>query len=172
MSADHSVYLTLGSNVDSARNYPEAVRRLRRLGEVLAVSPVYETEPVGMPGAERFLNGAVLLRTELAPAAFKARVRAEVEEALGRVRPPDGVAAPRTIDVDIAIWDDMVGEIVGGHVPDPDILRHVHVARPLADLAPDLVHPENGRTLAQIAAGLEAACAALPVPRPDVILES
>jgi 2-amino-4-hydroxy-6-hydroxymethyldihydropteridine diphosphokinase len=169
---DHRVYLALGSNVDSVRNYPEAVRLLRRLGDVVAVSPVYETEPVGMPGAERFLNGAVLLRTELEPAALKARLRAEVEQPLGRVRPPDGAWQSRTIDVDIAIWDGMVGEIEGRHVPDPDILRHLHVARPLADLAPDLVHPEAGRTLAQIAAELEAECAALPLARPDIILGS
>ena len=74
--------------------------------------------------------------------------------------------------MDIAIWDDMVGEILGRRVPDPDILRHLHVARPLADLAPDLVHPETGRTLAQIAAVLEAECPALPLPRPDIILGS
>ena len=172
MTASHRVYLVLGSNVDSTRNYPAAVRLLEKLGEVAAASPVYETEPVGMPGAERFLNGAVLLRTDLTPADLKARLRNEIEHALGRVRTQGDGWAPRTIDVDIALWDDMVGEIGARHVPDPDILRHLHVARPLADLAPDLVHPETGRTLAAIAGDLEAASAALPVPRPDIILGS
>ncbi|MBE0566990.1 MAG: 2-amino-4-hydroxy-6-hydroxymethyldihydropteridine diphosphokinase [Krumholzibacteria bacterium] len=166
----HAVHLTLGSNVEAARNYPAAVRLLRGLGEVVAVSPVYETQPVGMRGAANFLNGAVLLRTELAPVVLKTRLRLDVEQALGRERPADGAWAPRTIDVDIALWGDLVGEILGRRVPDPDIVRHLHVARPLADLSPDLVHPEDGRPLAQIAADLRAAACVPPVPRPDITL--
>jgi 2-amino-4-hydroxy-6-hydroxymethyldihydropteridine diphosphokinase len=172
VTGPHRVFLALGSNVDGTRNFPAAVRLLRRLGEVLAASPVYETEPVGMAGTGCFLNGAVLLETDLAPDELKARLRIDVEEALGRVRPPGGGWAPRTIDVDIVLWDDMVGEIAGRRVPDPDILRHLHVARPLADLAPDLRHPETGRTLGEIAAALEGSSATLPLPRADIILES
>jgi 2-amino-4-hydroxy-6-hydroxymethyldihydropteridine diphosphokinase len=163
--------LTLGSNVDAARNYPAAVRLLRALGRVAGVSPVYETEPVGMRGAARFLNGALLLLTDLDPVVLKSRLRLDVEQALGRERPTGPGWAPRTIDVDIALWDDLVGEILGSRVPDPDILRHLHVTRPLADLAPLLVHPEDGRTLAAIAADLEARADVLPVPRPDIVLE-
>jgi len=167
----HDAYLTLGSNVEAARNYPAAVRLLRTLGTVAEISPVYETVPVGMRGAANFLNGAVLLRTDLDPVVLKSRLRLDVEEVLGRQRPIDGTWAPRTIDVDIALWDDLVGEILGRRVPDPDIVRYLHVARPLADLAPGLVHPVDGRTLAAIAAALEAGEAVLPVPRPDIILE-
>lgn len=172
MTGSHRVFLALGSNVDGPRNFPAAVRLLRGLGEVLAVSPVYETEPVGMAATGRFLNGAVLLGTDLAPDDLKVRLRVDVEDALGRVRPADGGWAPRTIDVDIVLWDDMVGRIGGRRVPDPDILRHLHVARPLADLAPDHRHPETGRTLGEIAAALEGAATALPLPRADIILGS
>ncbi len=167
----HAAYLTLGSNVDAARNYPAAVALLRSLGEVVAASPVYETEPVGMRGEANFLNGAVLLRTSLEPAVLKARLRLDVEEALGRRRPEGAGWVPRTIDVDIALWDDLVGEILGSPVPAPDILRHLHVARPLADLAPDLRHPTDGRTLETIAAALERTARLLPVRRPDIELE-
>ena len=168
--SDHAVYLTLGSNLDAVRNYPAAVELLRTLGEVEAVSPVYETEPVGMRGATNFLNGAVLLRTRLDPVVLKSRLRLDVEAALGREWPAGGGWAPRTIDVDIALWDDLVGEILGSPVPDPDILRYLHVTRPLADLAPDLVHPADGRTLAAIAADLEARADVRPLPRPDITL--
>lgn len=166
----HSVYLLLGSNVDRERCYPEAVRLIASFGEVAAVSPVYETVPVGMNGAPDFFNGALLLVTELEPEELKRRLRQEVEEPLGRVRQGRGRPAPRTIDVDIALWDDEVGSIAGNPVPDPDILKHLHVARPLADIAPGLHHPGTGRTLAEIAAGLERT-GPLPRPRPDVMLE-
>jgi len=167
----HRVYLSLGSNVDSERNYREAVRLLRGLGDVAAVSPVYETEPVGMWGADNFLNGAVLMLTACEPTAFKTRLVLEVEQALGRERPADGSWQPRTIDVDIALWGDTVGQIMGRDVPDPDILRHLHVAYPLAAMAPDLTHPVDGRTMAEIASHLEGVGGPLPALRPDVILE-
>ena len=164
------VYLLLGSNVDKERCYPAAIRQITSLGEVIRVSPVYETEPVGMPGADNFFNGAVLLATDLAPEELKLRLRRDVEERLGRVRKPGGPVAPRTIDVDIALWDDRVGTLAGGQVPDPDILRHIHVARPLADIAPELEHPETGQTLAEIASDLSG-LGPVPLLRPDVVLD-
>jgi 2-amino-4-hydroxy-6-hydroxymethyldihydropteridine diphosphokinase len=166
----YEVYLVVGSNVDRERCYPEAIRQITSLGEVLAVSAVYETKPVGMPGADDFFNGALLLATDLEPEELKWRLRKDVEERLGRVRLPGGPVAPRTIDVDIALWDDLVGTIAGRPVPDPDILRYIHVARPLADIAPDLPHPVTGRPLGEIAAGLSRS-GPLPRPRPDIILE-
>ena len=73
----------------------------------------------------------------------------------------------QVIDLDLALWNDGVNP-----PPDPDIVRYLHAARPLADLAPDLVHPTDGRCLALIAADLESTVAVddFPRPRPDVIL--
>ena len=169
-----NVYLLIGSNVDRERCYPAAVQKITSFGKVKKVSPVYETAPVGMPGADNFFNGALLLATDLEPLVLKERIRKEVEEPLGRVRGPGMKFQPRTIDVDIALWDDHVGFIGSTPVPDPDILLHLHVARPLADIAPDLEHPVTGRTLDEIAAGLEekqAGKGPLPEPRPDIILK-
>lgn len=169
-----NVYLLIGSNVDRERCYPKAVHLLASFGKVKKVSPVYETEPVDMVDADNFFNGALLLATDLRPEDLKRRIRQEVEEPLGRVRGPGMKFQPRTIDVDIALWNDHVGFIGSTPVPDPDILKHLHVARPLADIAPDLVHPVTGQTLADIAAGLERALLGkgpLPVPRPDIILK-
>jgi len=166
----YKVYLVVGSNVDRERCFPAAFRKIASLGEVMAVSPVYETIPVGMAEGDDFFNGALLLATDLEPEELKSRLRAEVEQPLGRVRKPGEKFLPRTIDVDIALWDDRVGTIAGRPVPDPDILRHIHVARPLADIAPQLVHPVDGRSLARIAAELEGE-GPLPRPRPDIILD-
>ncbi len=151
----HRVYVTLGSNVDPERNLPAGLALLRPYG-LMAISPVYETAPVGTRDARRFLNAAALVRTDCPPGEFKQVVCRGIEAQLGRKRCPSDKYAPRTIDLDIALWDDAVLDLAGSPVPDPDILRHLHVARPLADLAPDLVHPVDGRTLAEIAANLSA----------------
>ena len=166
------VHLSLGSNVDKEHNYPAAVRLLAGLGRIEAASPVYETEPVGMsPGTPAFFNGAVRLATDLAPDELKAKLRSEVEAALGRVRDPSGKWISRPIDVDIALCQRDGAFVTAA---DTDIRKYLHVARPLADLDPDLVlpnpdHPEQ-RTLADIARALESS-QPLPAPRPDIILE-
>lgn len=166
-----SVYLTLGSNLNQERCYPLAVKKIAALGEIAAVSPVYETEPVGLEeGAGKFFNGAVLLVTELAPEELKTRLRDEVEKALGRVHLPGETWLSRPIDVDIALWGNTVGTVLGRAVPDPDILRFVHVALPLADLAPEFIHPVDGRTLAEIAGDLVGS-GSLPEVRRDIILD-
>jgi 2-amino-4-hydroxy-6-hydroxymethyldihydropteridine diphosphokinase len=181
----HRIYLSLGSNIAGEANLPAAVAELAGWGAVQAVSPAYQTAPIaadgaavvdrdgGDPGAP-FLNAALLLVAELEPEAAKGEMIAAVERKLGRVRDPRDRFAPRTIDVDIALWDDAVVTICGRAVPDPDIVRHLHVAQPLADIAPDYVHPSDGRTLAQIADRLTRAARGrgevLPRPRPDVIL--
>ncbi len=165
------IYLLLGSNVEAERNLPAAVALLREHG-LVAVSAAYETAPVGTGHVEPFLNAAALIETELSPEAVKRDVCAGIEHALGRVRDPADKFGPRTIDLDIGLWDDDVLEVVGGAVPDPDILRYLHAARPLADVAPGMRHPVDGRSLATIAADLERSSepASKPQPRPDVVL--
>ncbi len=120
--------------------------------------PFYETAPVGDTEQANFLNAAVLLETTLSPDAFRQQVIVPIEQQLGRRRDPANKNAPRTIDLDVALWD--TGSFDYGeklwHVPDENITRFIHVARPLADLAPGYVHPEDGRTLEEIAAALPA----------------
>ncbi len=154
----HRVFLSLGSNIDPAANLRAGLDLLRQRCEVRAVSPVYQTAPVGYTQQASFLNAAVLLETNLTPEAFRQSVILPIERALKRARDPANKNAPRTIDLDIALWDEAVFDFgeKPWHVPDRDIVRFIHVARPLADLAPDYVHPEDGRTLAQIAAELPA----------------
>jgi dihydroneopterin aldolase/2-amino-4-hydroxy-6-hydroxymethyldihydropteridine diphosphokinase len=144
------VLVSLGSNVNPEYHLMEAVARLAERCRLVAVSPAYRTQPVGRVDQPDFLNGAVLVETRLEAKAFKEEVLRAIEDELGRVRTEDK-NAPRTIDLDISLYDDAVFEVDGGHIPDPNILEYGHVARPLADIAPEWRHPETGETLQQIA---------------------
>lgn len=151
-------FIALGSNIAPDVNLPAALRLLAERCALLARSPVYRTPPQGFADQPDFYNMAVRAATALDPAAFKQTVLADIERALGRVRDPRNKNAPRTIDLDIALWG--TAALTYGsrpwRVPDPDILRFAHLAIPLADLAPDYVHPETGATLAQIARRFDA----------------
>jgi 2-amino-4-hydroxy-6-hydroxymethyldihydropteridine diphosphokinase len=162
----NQVLVALGSNIDSEHNLAEAVRRLASCCRLVAVSPVYETPPVGRVEQPNFLNAVVLIETDLTAAELKARVLQVIEREMGRVRTEDK-NAPRTIDLDIALFGEQVLDLGPRHIPDPDILRYPHIAVPLADLAPAIRHPEDGRTLRQIAQSLPAVGL---VSRPDVVL--
>jgi len=149
------VLISLGSNINREVNLPLAVLWLSRQPglELSAVSPVYESAAVGGSSEQApYFNAAVLAQTEMSPAALK-RALLEIEARLGRVRQADKYAA-RTIDLDIAMYGLQVIDLEGRHIPDPDIACHPHVAVPLADLAPDWVHPELHETLKQLAGRL------------------
>ena len=151
----NTAVISLGSNIDKERNLPAAVRLLGEMCRVVAVSRVYETLPVGLPEQPNFLNAAVMVETPLQPGALKREVLAVIEQRLGRVRTADK-NAPRTIDLDLALFNDEVRDYDGRHVPDPDLLRFAHVALPIADLLPDMPHPETGEPLYAIAGRLLA----------------
>lgn len=148
------VYLALGSNIDPESHLPRAVAELDHAVGVVAVSRVYEAEPVGAPDTPPFLNAAVLVRTSLPPHRLKLEILRPLEARLGRVRTSDP-NAPRTIDIDIALVEDLslCDPEAGILVPDPDIPRCAHLALPLADLSGALRHPAFGRTLAELASG-------------------
>jgi 2-amino-4-hydroxy-6-hydroxymethyldihydropteridine diphosphokinase len=186
------VALSLGSNIDKEQNLPEAVRLLRDLceqgtsvtepvevievpGSVVAVAPVYETAPTGLLNQPNFFNTAVLIQTPLSAAEVKETIIAAIETQLQRVRQANK-NAPRTIDIDIALFNDSVFdyELSDGstrRVPDKDILHFPHVAVPLADILPDMPHPETGELLSSIAARLLAESEAGSIwQRPDISL--
>jgi 2-amino-4-hydroxy-6-hydroxymethyldihydropteridine diphosphokinase len=148
------VYILLGSNIDKERNLPEAVRLLTTFDRVVAVSSVYETAPVGRENQPHFFNAAVRVETELPAAAFRDQVLAKVEQRLGRVRTADK-NAPRTIDADMILFNEDVFELdETHHIPDPELLEFPHIAVPIAELAPEMIHPETGERLDAIAARL------------------
>lgn len=148
------VYLDLGSNIEPECNLPAAVERLAKLSTLIAVSSVWETKPLGMPDQPNFLNVGVLVETNLSAATFKKTVIHNIEQALGRVRTKNK-NAPRTIDIDIILFNDDIFELDGRHIPNKELLERPFVAASLAEIAPDYKHPETGQTLLEIAQGFD-----------------
>ncbi len=132
----------LGSNLGDRRaRLTDAVAALRARGDVVAVSPVYETEPVGGPaGQDRYLNVVVELVTADGPRQLLARCR-ELERAAGRVRTVRH--GPRTLDADVLLVGDEVVAEPDLQVPHPRMWERRFVLAPLADLAPELVWPDT-----------------------------
>ncbi len=156
--AKNIAFVSLGSNIKPGANIAAALDLLRRQTTVLDVSPLYRTPPQLDVDQAPFLNLAVKAHTLRTPAQFKAEVIDRIEARLKRIRDPRNKNAPRTIDLDISLWNDEVLEFGGKpwRVPDADILRFAHVAIPLADLAPDYRHPTENKTLREIAAAFDA----------------
>ena len=172
----HRVAVILGSNIDKERHLPAAVRLLAAAAEIVAVSTVYESAAIDRPEQPSFFNAAVLLLSPLSPIELKEGLLTAIENRLGRVRTADRYA-PRTIDLDIALYGDTILDYTPAdgrprHIPEPDLLRYAHCALPVAELLPQMNHPETGEALSSIAARLMASLAAVhrPRPRPDVDL--
>jgi 2-amino-4-hydroxy-6-hydroxymethyldihydropteridine diphosphokinase len=163
-------YLSLGSNIAPERNLPAAVAQLARLGRVEAVSSAWQTAPVGFTDQPDFLNAAVLLETTASAQALREQAIAQIERGLRRVRTANK-NAPRTIDIDIMLFNHDVLSLGQRRIPDPEVLERPFVAIPLAEIAPDYVHPETGQTLRQIAAQFDPATAGMR-RRDDVVLFS
>ena len=138
-------YVGLGANLgDRERTLRAAVEALAEEDgiDVVAVSALRETEPVGVGEQPRFLNGAVALDTTLAPRALLERLLA-VERRFGRERVP-GEHGPRTLDLDLLLYGDETIDEPGLTVPHPRLHERRFVLEPLAELAPDLVVPGRG----------------------------
>lgn len=121
--------------------------------EVVAVSSLRETDPVGYLDQPPFLNGAVELETQLAPHELLARLQA-IERDLGRVREGVPRYGPRTCDLDLLLYDDLELDTPELTVPHPRLVERRFALEPLVELDPDLTLPD-GRRLAAILAGLE-----------------
>jgi 2-amino-4-hydroxy-6-hydroxymethyldihydropteridine diphosphokinase len=138
-------YVGLGANLgDRERTLREAVDALAAEEgiEVLAVSALRETEPVGVGEQPLFLNGAVELETTWTARELLDRLLA-VEQRFGRVRTP-GEHGPRTLDLDLLLYGDEVIDEPGLTVPHPRLHERRFVLEPLAELAPGLVVPGRG----------------------------
>lgn len=132
-------YIGLGANLgDRLATLNRAVERLTMFGNVDAVSAVYETEPVGFADQPAFLNAVLGLATDRAPEDLMTSLL-QTEQELGRFRTFPN--APRTIDLDLLLYDDAVIEQPGLKVPHPRLHERAFVLIPLNDIASDLLHP-------------------------------
>ncbi len=147
-------YIGIGSNLgDREAAFKVALTALANTAHitVLKVSAPLETEPVGGPEQPYFLNAAAELQTSLSPRALLSRLLA-IEEELGRVRVE--IWGPRVIDLDLLLYDDQVIDEPGLQVPHPLMHTRAFVLKPLAEIAPQAMHPALDKTAAQLLAEL------------------
>lgn len=144
------IYLSLGTNLgDRPANLQKSLAYLQHGVEVTAVSALYETEPWGITDQPAFLNMCVALQTDLPPHELLCLCQS-IEAKVGRRLTYKW--GPRLIDIDILFYDD---QIIGDEtltIPHPFVGERAFVLAPLADIAPDYVHPQTGETVVQMLA--------------------
>jgi len=141
------VFLSLGSNIDRERHIRAGLDALARQFGELQVSRVFESEAVGFEGDD-FYNLVVGIYTDLPVGQLALRLR-EIEDANGRLRAGPKFSA-RTLDIDILTYDDLAGTVDSVKLPRAEIEKNAFVLQPLAELAPDRVHPLTGKTFGQM----------------------
>ena len=146
----HTVYLALGSNLgDRHENLRQAVAALSPQIDIKAKSHIYETDPWGYEDQPKFLNMAVRGQTYLEPEPLLKHLK-RLEIALGRqITFANG---PRSIDIDILFFDDLILETPLLTIPHPRLHERGFVLLPLMDIAPDLVHPLLKKSIRELAA--------------------
>ena len=151
------VYLGLGSNIgDREAMIQAALHELDHDGlSLIRTSSFYETEPVGMVDQRWFLNVVAEIQTDLFPVPLLRRTQ-RIESQFGRLRTlPNG---PRTLDIDILLYADVVLKLPDIELPHPRYRERRFTLAPLAELNPDMRDPVSGRTVTELLAALTGQC--------------
>lgn len=150
----HTVFLALGSNLgDRLDNLKTAIRWMPPKVRVVAQSPVYETPPWGYLNQPAFLNQVVQGNTHLKPEALLAYLK-QLEIRMGRT--PTIRYGPRLIDIDILFYDDLILNQPNLAIPHPHLHERAFVLVPLADIAPEYLHPVSGKTPQELLAQVDS----------------
>ncbi|MDH5485323.1 MAG: 2-amino-4-hydroxy-6-hydroxymethyldihydropteridine diphosphokinase [Gammaproteobacteria bacterium] len=156
------VYISLGSNIDRDANTRAGIDALRDKYGLLLLSSVYESEAVGFEG-DNFYNMVIALETGDDVFEVAACLR-QIEESRGRDRNAPKFSS-RTLDLDLLLYDDLIVDEKGLQIPRDEILKRAFVLWPLSEIAPDLMHPQAGRSYMALWAGFDKALENLePVP--------
>ena len=143
----------LGSNIGDRLGSLRSAAALiaKQVGAIRAKSDVYETEPWGIADQPKFLNACVVARTELSPFSLLDELK-NIESRSGRVE--RGRWGPREIDLDIIFYGDLIIDGPALKIPHAFAALRDFVVIPLSEIAPDLTHPEDGRTMRDISSGM------------------
>jgi 2-amino-4-hydroxy-6-hydroxymethyldihydropteridine diphosphokinase len=141
------VYVSVGSNIDRERNIEGALGALRKAYGTVEQSRIYETQAVGFDG-DPFYNLVVAFDTDQSPQQV-ADVLSSIEDAHGRDR-SKGKFSSRSLDLDLLLYDNLVLDEPGLHLPRKEILEYAFVLRPLAEIAGTMKHPVNGFSFAAL----------------------
>jgi len=163
-----TVYIGVGSNLgDRYENLERALELLSAKALLQQVSSVYETEPVGYSQQPPYLNLVCRVDTELSPQQLLGKLK-EIEHEMGRKASFRN--APRVIDLDILLYDEIVVDSDELTIPHPGLTERAFVLVPLDEIAPELVHPAKKKTISQLLSALSDKSGAIKYDRDDQIL--
>ena len=147
-----SVYFSLGSNLgDKEQNLRLAVQNIeKRIGRIISLSAFYATEPWGFSSKNTFLNAALCAETALPPMEVLEATQ-EIERKMGRThKSVNGAYGDRVIDIDLLLYGDLILDTPTLKLPHPLMQERRFVMEPLAEIAPDVVHPLLRKTMKEI----------------------
>ena len=142
-------YIGVGSNIEPERNITDALARLSKHVDITGISSFYKTTPFLRKNQDYYLNGVWQINTSISPEELKSGVLRTIEKELHRNRESDKYA-PRTIDLDLLLFGDLVIHEENLTIPDPDICKRSFIAFPLSELNTDLIMPDTKKPLVDI----------------------